>query len=567
MNHGSKDIKPVEKVCVPTSGTEPNQVTGLIHEEVSTPINIDKLETELENHPDRNFVQFLINGLRHGFDTGVRFPPQKSLECENLLSARKDPDFVTEELQREKDKGYVIGPFDQSPYEIYRVSPLGVATHKYSGKKRLIVDLSSPHGNAEHESINNLIDKDHYSLVYVKLEDAIRKIKEYGPASWLNKTDITDAFKNIPIAKHLWHLYGVKWKNKYWYFKVLVFGSRSSPWIFSALSVAVCWIATNNYGIESIFHMLDAFLAIDQPMCVPERTMAIISLIFNSLKIPLAKHKTVGPVHVLEYLGIILDAIQMEARLPSNKLQRIIDMLQTMLNKRSCTKKELLSLLGHLNFASRVIVPGRSFVSYLICLAYSVSELHHRVKLTSECQLDIHMWFRFLKQWNGVSFFLDNTPTLAADFELYTDAAATVGFGGYFQGRWFQGKWPVELPILSNKQLSMALLELYPIVIAAVLWGKEWKGKRIKFHCDNMATVQIITKGRSKVNSIMKLMRRLTWCSAIGNFVVIASHVPGVNNELSDSISRFQMERFRRLAPEAEEYPTPCPTLTEVMWY
>lgn len=39
----------------------------------STPINIDQLEKELLNHPDRHFVNFLCNSLRNGFDIWTNF--------------------------------------------------------------------------------------------------------------------------------------------------------------------------------------------------------------------------------------------------------------------------------------------------------------------------------------------------------------------------------------------------------------------------------------------------------------------------------------------------------------
>jgi hypothetical protein len=47
--------------------------------------------------------------------------------------------------------------------------------------------------------------------------------------------------------------------------------------------------------------------------------------------------------------------------------------------------RELLQLLRHLNFASRVIVPGRSFVSYLIDLSTKVKELHYYDNLRKQC--------------------------------------------------------------------------------------------------------------------------------------------------------------------------------------
>jgi hypothetical protein len=42
----------------------------------------------------------------------------------------------------------------------------------------------------------------------------------------------------------------------------------------------------------------------------------------------------------------------------------------------------------------------------------------------------------------------------------------------------------------------MAFYELYPIVMACVLWGYNWSRKRILFNCDNLATVEIVRKGR-----------------------------------------------------------------------
>jgi hypothetical protein len=55
---------------------------------------------------------------------------------------------------------------------------------------------------------------------------------------------------------------------------------------------------------------------INKPDECGERTMALLSLIFNKLNIPLSAKKTIGPVCELEYLGIILDTINMQARLP-----------------------------------------------------------------------------------------------------------------------------------------------------------------------------------------------------------------------------------------------------------
>ena len=260
-----------------------------------TPIDIHRLSQDLASHPDPAFVHYLIQGLAEGFDTGVKATPNiKTFETENVLSARKDPETVTALLNNEVDKGYLIGPFITPPFKTYRVSPIGLVEKKFSSKKRLIVDLSAPREHPIHPSINSLISKDECSLSYVRIDDAISIICSLGQQALLCKTDITDAFKQLPIAPHLWNLYGVKWQGLYFFHTRLPFGSRSSPRIFDNLSQALCWIAKNKYGISHILHLLDDYLTIDPPNYPAQKTMNSLLMLFDRLNIPLSASKTFG---------------------------------------------------------------------------------------------------------------------------------------------------------------------------------------------------------------------------------------------------------------------------------
>ena len=49
----------------------------------------------------------------------------------------------------------------------------------------------------------------------------------------------------------------------------------------------------------------------------------------------------------------------------------------------------------------------------------------------------------------------------------------------------------------------------------------------------------------------MDLVRHFTLLTLRHNFYPRAEHIEGKKNEIADSLSRFQMERFRRLAPHA----------------
>ncbi|XP_061167511.1 uncharacterized protein LOC133176404 [Saccostrea echinata] len=392
-----------------------------------------------------------MDSLTNGFDILIQQEEIcSSKECRNLKSAREDPQTVDSLIRAEVEKGFVIGPFTSSPFMLHRISPVGIAVGKYSGKKRLILDLSSPHNDPNHESINSLIDKEKCSLSYVKIDDAIRHIQEYGKGSILCKTDIQDAFKQIPVLPEQWRFLGFKWNKNYYFCVRLPFGSRSSPKIFDNLSQAVCWIAQHNYGIHTILHLLDDFLTIDRPQGDGERTMLILKMIFKKLGIPISEKKTEGPSTRLTYLGVILDTEKMQAILPEEKVQRIANFIHDLLRKKSCTKLELLQLLGHFNFATRVILPGRAFVSYLISLSTTVKELHYYVHLNQECINDLKMWLTFLSDWNGVSLFYERYLTSNADLHLYTDAASNSGFGGFYDGKWFSEPWPPDLMESTN---------------------------------------------------------------------------------------------------------------------
>ena len=150
-------------------------------------VNVQTLSEELKYHPDKSFCDYLLKGFIEGFDTGLTKLPELPWECDNLLSAKRQPDITSELLETELDRGYVVGPFDTIPFHNYRISPLGVAESKYSKKKRLIVDLSAPHDNPDHPSLNELIKKEDYSLEYVTIDMAISIIKRLGKGAWLAK--------------------------------------------------------------------------------------------------------------------------------------------------------------------------------------------------------------------------------------------------------------------------------------------------------------------------------------------------------------------------------------------
>lgn len=93
------------------------------------------------------------------------------------------------------------------------------------------------------------------------------------------------------------------------------------------------------------------------------------------LRVPIAAHKTDGPTTCLIFLGIVVDTLKGELRLPADKLQRLRDSLLEWETRKSCTRKELESLIGLLNHACKVVRAGRSFLRRMIDLLHAVHRL------------------------------------------------------------------------------------------------------------------------------------------------------------------------------------------------
>ena len=244
----------------------------------------------------------------------------------------------------------------------------------------------------------------------------------------------------------------------------------------------------------------------------------------------------------------------MEARLSDAKVLKLKSELSAMQARNKCTKREMLSLVGSLSFACKVIVPGRSFLSRLINLTCTVREMYHKLYLNKQVRKDLILWEKFLTSWNGRNFFLEKLTTPSEKIEFFTDAASTKGYGAYFQGRWFSAPWESH-----QLQYSMSAMELYPIVVSALVWGQMWERKRIVVHCDNEGTVGVINKGYCSKSPIAELLRELMFCSMTNNFQLKAVHIPGKKNIKADLLSRLQIHQFHQLFPEADQQPTVLP--------
>eukprot|EP00731_Ephydatia_muelleri_P014011 Em0007g1321a len=254
------------------------------------------------------------------------------------------------------------------------------------------------------------------------MDHAVALLSQYGQDALMAKIDLKAAFRLIPVQAADWVHLGICWRRQFYVDTCLPFGLRSAPALFNHYAEALDWIMANNYGAQ-LLHYLDDFL-------LPART---------HLGIPVASEKLEGPTTALTFLGIVLDTSAQQLQLPPDKLEELTGLIRSWLSRHKATKRELLSLIGKLSFAAKVVPAGRLFLRRLIDLSTTVRKLHHHISLNAEARADIRWWDSFLPSWNGVAMFLDPEWTAADSLQLYTDASGSLGFGAYFNCAWFRG--------------------------------------------------------------------------------------------------------------------------------
>lgn len=453
------------------------------------------------------------------------------------------------------------GPFAQQPFKYMSVSPLGAVPKKNSEKIRVVHNLSYPkHGDSVNEGIV------HVDMDISSFGCAARAVRKAGRGCFLVKLDVEAAYKQVPVHPDDWPLLGFQWEGKWYYERVLPFGLRSSCRLWELYASALHHMLEQipvNRGYRSVIHYVDDFLFVVEFKAEAQLLLEGALCLCRTLGLPMAESKTEGPCTKLIFLGIELDTVEMRASLPDAKLAELNELTSFWVGRQMASIEELQSLAGMLNFACQVVRPGRFYLRRVINHTTRLQRFARSAstpyKVPKEVRDDVMCWKIVLNGWNGTSLLYDAEWIEADKLELFTDACNT-GWGAVFGKQWLCGAWsPLVLEKATRmKRLSMPYLELRALVLAVTAWGPQWARRKIIFRSDCMPVVQAVSKGSSRQEHSMKLLRILIQKACIYNFDFKCVHIKGVENTAADLLSRhgadaLQMPEFIAKCPAAHQ--------------
>ena len=160
--------------------------------------NINKLEELLEDYHDKE----VIEGIKFGWPTG-RLPtmPDPHKTFKNHQGAIDFPEDLKKYINKEKEKGAIIGPFKKIPFrDRVGISPISTRPKKQSEDRRIIIDLSFPFGH----SVNDGMVKGNYlgfqaDLKLPRTDDLALRLAQLGPGAYMFKIDLSRYFRQLPL--------------------------------------------------------------------------------------------------------------------------------------------------------------------------------------------------------------------------------------------------------------------------------------------------------------------------------------------------------------------------------
>ena len=167
---------------------------------IITPVKAELLGQLLDQTGyDTKKKEFLVHGFEHGFSLEYKGDLTK---CKRLAPNLKLRVGSLKELwnkvMTEVELGQFAGPFEEPPFEYFVQSPIGLVPKDKGTKTRLIFHLSYPKDGC---SVNSVISHDKCTVHCPDFEEAVRLCIQEGVGCKMGKSDMSSAFRHVPMAK------------------------------------------------------------------------------------------------------------------------------------------------------------------------------------------------------------------------------------------------------------------------------------------------------------------------------------------------------------------------------
>jgi len=395
---------------------------------VVTPLDADGLEAELRQQGVLKKWSHIIDGIRNGFDVGVKTQVPCTIIHPNHTSSALDPNFISSYIQSEMAAGRYSRGFSQSELEgligPFCTSPLGLV-RKDVTSFRLIQDLSFPRHNNSVPSVNSQVDSDDFPTEWGTFDTTSRLLLSLPVGCRAATFDISSAYRITPVRPDQQWALVVHWDGKFYVDRALPFGLASSAGVFGSVADMLVALYNHSHKFGPMVKWVDDFFAILLPHQSWNETDFM--EFTGRFGVPWSAKK-LRPLDVVQrYIGFSWDLSSRSVSLPEEKKRAALDLVDQWLQVNGkFTLTEVLAFHGKLVFIASIFPLIRPYLPSIIDFSRSFRDPRSKLHVPRSTRRDLE-WVKYLLQ------VLPNTMPLSlpslVDLDWWGDASTSFGIG------------------------------------------------------------------------------------------------------------------------------------------
>lgn len=461
---------------------------------------------------------WVLGIIKHGYVIPLKTIPD-GYDFPNNLSARRHPDFVTEEIKELLQFNFI---FECSKKPRW-VNPLTVAEN--SDKLRLVLDLSF---------MNEYLELPTFKQENIKT--ALPMVSKNGYAA---KFDITSAFHHVSMHPSQYEYLSFCWNGKCYSYRVMPFGLASAPYTLYKV-IRPLLAKWRGLGIKIVIYVDDAIILGE----TKAEVLWAVQIIKQDLDAcgfvwqPSKCHW--DPTQVIKWIGFVLDLKCFRLLIPKEKIEQTLDCIKKLERKKRVTPRQIAGFTGKINAFSEVVgamsqLHTRFSTDDIVNVVdpHNYDTYDNKCDLSQEARDELEFWNKNLWSLRARSLAAHKSRQLVM---VFSDASDT-GMGAYVSIDGIEHVSHVKWTPKETKN-SSAWRELKAVEVALTSFGHKLRGRGIQWNTDNKAITAIIPKGSTKMPLQTLAIRIFRLCTFF-QIKLSVQWIPRSENQKADAISRY----------------------------